>query len=90
MEKIVVICGMCDFEENLCLSAFSSSSFFFFASWQLQSLLKFLYHGQYLGFFEKFRKENFFEKFSQRRRKRGKRGRSHYYCSTEERRIREI
>ena len=30
MEKIVVICGMCDFEENLCLSAFSSSSFFFF------------------------------------------------------------
>ena len=30
MEKIVVICGMCDFEENLCLSAFSSSSLFFF------------------------------------------------------------
>ena len=29
MEKIVVICGMCDFEENLCLSAFSSSLFFF-------------------------------------------------------------
>ena len=37
---------MCDFEENLfCLSAF----FFFFSF--------FLYHGQYLGFFEKFRKE---------------------------------
>ena len=57
MEKIVVICGVCDFEGNLCLSAFSSSSLFFFASWQLQSLLKFLYHGQYLGFFEKFRKQ---------------------------------
>ena len=41
-----MICGMCDFEENLfCLSAF----FFFFSF--------FLYHGQYLGFFEKFRKE---------------------------------
>lgn len=52
-----MICGVCAFEGNLCLSAFSSSSFFFFASWQLQSLLKFLYHGQYLGFFEKFRKE---------------------------------
>ena len=40
---------------SLCFFVFS---FFFFASWQLQSLLKFLYHhGQYLGFFEKFRKE---------------------------------
>ena len=61
MEKIVVICGVCAFEGNLCLSAFSSSSFFFFASWQLQSLLKFLYHGWYLGF-SKF--------FSQRRKER--------------------
>ena len=25
-----MICGMCDFEGNLCLSAFSSSLFFFF------------------------------------------------------------
>jgi len=70
-----VICGVCAFEGNLCLSAFSSSSFFFFASWQLQSLLKFLYHGQYLGFFEK---------FSQRRR-RGKSKRVIYYCRAQKR-----
>ena len=30
MEKIVVIRGVCDFEGNLCLSAFSSSLLFFF------------------------------------------------------------
>ena len=36
-----MICGVCAFEGNLCLSAFSSSSLFFvFASWQLQSLLR--------------------------------------------------
>jgi len=61
-----VVCVI--FEGNLCLSAFSSSSFFFFASWQLQSLLKFLYHGQYLGFFEK---------FSQRKKKERKEQESH-------------
>ena len=59
MEKIVVICGVCDFEGNLCLSAFSSSSlFFFFASWQLQSLLKFLYPRLvFRVFLKNFRKE---------------------------------
>ena len=42
--------------------------------------MKFLYHGQYLGFFEKFRKK--------KERKEGQE--SLLFCSTEERRIREI
>ena len=50
---------VCVLLKEICVSLlFRLLLFFFFASWQLQSLLKFLYHhGQYLGFFEKFRKE---------------------------------
>jgi hypothetical protein len=41
-----VICGVCDFEGNLCLSAFSSSSLFFFLRrGSSRVCLKFLYHG---------------------------------------------
>ena len=84
-----MICGVCAFEGNLCLSAFSSSSLFFFASWQRQSLLRWEeleprkrhlntpLHLIYEIFVSHGQYLGFFEKFSQRKKKERKEQESH-------------